>query len=50
MVHRSINKERRNTHCGAVLHLIDAYRHKFGPLLAFNARFFGISGTHRWKV
>jgi hypothetical protein len=26
------------------------FAHKFGPLLAFTARFFGIRRTHRWKV
>jgi hypothetical protein len=38
------------SHAGAGLHRIDASRHKFGPLLAFIARFFGIRGTLRWKV
>jgi hypothetical protein len=50
MVRHQISNAWRKTHPGADLHLIDASRHKFGPLLASNARFFGISGTHRWKV
>ncbi|MEZ0605330.1 hypothetical protein ACAX43_24665 [Paraburkholderia sp. IW21] len=49
-VRHQIHGERDNAHSGAALHLIDALRHKFGPLLAFVAPFFGISGTSQWKV
>jgi hypothetical protein len=49
-MHCSIYEEPHEVHSGATSHLIDAFRHTFGPLLASTARFFGISGTSRWKV
>jgi hypothetical protein len=45
-----VDETRAESHSGAELHWFDAARHKFGPLLASIARFFGISRTYRWKV